>query len=87
MDQAAVCSKVVVLLLLIQCCLLVPLMGSMFVALFCVLSSSFCIHINGEERAVCFTLFIFLVSCDCYCSMALPQGTMGWSAVCDFGIY
>ena len=23
---------------------------------------------------------------DCKCSMALPRGTKGWSAVCDFGI-
>ena len=24
--------------------------------------------------------------CDCYCSMALLHGAMGWSAMCDCGI-
>ena len=49
MDQAAVRSEVVVLLLLIHCCLLVPLLGSMFVALFCVLSSSIFILMGTRE--------------------------------------
>ena len=40
----------------------------------------------GEERAGCFTLVVFLVSCDCYWSVALPQGAIGWSEVCDCGI-
>ena len=39
---------------------------------FLVLQSSY-----GEERAVCFTLFIFLVSCGCYCSVVLPRGALG----------
>ena len=26
------------------------------------------------------------MSCDCPCSVALPHGTVGWSAVCDCGI-
>ena len=26
------------------------------------------------------------MSCFCYCSVALPHGAMGWSAVCDCGI-
>ena len=42
--------------------------------------------LDGEERAGCFTLFVFLVSCDCYCSVALPHGDVGWSALCDCGI-
>ena len=33
-----------------------------------------------------FTLFVFLVSCDCYCSVVLPHYDVGWSAVCDCGI-
>ena len=33
---------------------------------------------------LCFTLrFVFLVSCNPYCSVALTHGAMGWSAVCD----
>ena len=35
---------------------------------------------GGEERAGCFTLFVFLVSFDCY--VALPHGAMDWFAVC-----
>ena len=31
-------------------------------------------------------IFVFLMSCGCLCSMYLPHGTMGWSAVCDYGI-
>ena len=34
----------------------------------------------------CFTIMIFLVSCDCYCSVAHPCGAMGWSTVRDCGI-
>ena len=45
----------------------------------------FC-NLELEERADCFTLFVFVVSCDCYCSFALPQSAMGRSAVCDCGI-
>ena len=43
---------------------------------------NFCNHLDGEERAGCFTLIVFLMSCDCKCSAALPHGTMGWSEVC-----
>ena len=39
-----------------------------------------------RERAGCFTLFVFLVSCDCLCYVALPHGAVGWSAVCVRGI-
>ena len=35
-------------------------------------------HLDGEERAGCFALFVLLVSCDCYCSVALSHGTVGW---------
>ena len=47
-------------------------------------SSSFANHRDGEERAGCFTLIVFLMYCDCY--VALPHGVVGWSAVCDCGI-
>ena len=39
---------------------------------------------DGEERAGCFALFVFLVSRDC--CMALPHDAEGLSAVCDCGI-
>ena len=38
-------------------------------------------------RAVCFTFIVSLVSCDCHCSVALPHGAVGWSAVFVCGIY
>ena len=44
----------------------------------------FCNHIDGDERAGCFTLFVFLVSCAWY--VALPQGAVEWYPVCDCGI-
>ena len=40
----------------------------------------------GEERAGCFTLFVFLAFCDCYWFVARPQGVVSLSAVCDCGI-
>ena len=42
----------------------------------------FCNHIDGEERAGCFALFVFLVSC----CVALPHDATGLSTVCDCGI-
>ena len=39
---------------------------------------------DGEERAGCFILLVFLVSRDCY--VALPHDVTGLSAVCDCGI-
>ena len=44
----------------------------------------FCNHLDGEERADCFALFVFLVSRDC--CVALPHDATGLSAVCDYGI-
>ena len=31
-------------------------------------------------------LEVFLMSCDCKCSVAFPCDAVGFSAVCDFGI-
>ena len=44
----------------------------------------FCNHLDGEERAGCVALVVFLVSRDC--CVALPQDATGLSAVCDCGI-
>ena len=46
----------------------------------------FCNHLDKEERAGCFAFIVFWMSCDCICSVALPHGAVGWSAVCDCGI-
>ena len=33
------------------------------------------------------TLIVFQKSCDSECPVAPPQGAVGWSAVCDCGIF
>ena len=43
-----------------------------------------CNYLDGNERAGCFTLFVFLVSHDC--CVALPHDATGLSAVGDCGI-
>ena len=43
-----------------------------------------CDHLDGEEKACCLALFVFLVSRD-WC-VALPRSATGLSAVCDCGI-
>ena len=47
----------------------------MFHDLLCIALSPFlfCNHFDGEERAGCFTLLVFLVSCDCYFSVDFPH--------------
>ena len=50
------------------------------------MSVLFCNHLDWEESAGCFALTVFLMSCDSQCSVALPHGAVGWSAVCDCGI-
>ena len=42
---------------------------------------SFFIHLDGEERIVCFTLIVFLMSCDGKCSVALRHGAVSRSVV------
>ena len=57
----------------------------LFLVLFCniLCFSSFAPILIGNE---CFTLIAFLISCDCYCSVALPHGGVTQSAVCDCGL-
>ena len=54
-------------------------------AVLCVLYS-FVIISLGKERAGCFTFVVFLMSCRCY-YLTIPHGAMGWSVVCESGIY
>ena len=78
----------VVLFLLIHCSLLfvwVSVFSPCFVIHYAV-SFKFCNHLDGEKRIACFILTVFLVSCDSQCSVALPDGAVGWSAMCDCGI-
>ena len=70
-----VCCKVVTRLLL-------QLWDSVIVLCFVVryfVSILVCNHLDGEERAGCFALFVFLVARDC--CVALPHDAMGLSAV------
>ena len=65
MDLDVVCSKATVLLLFI----VAPIVcgGSVFSHLFVLstyMSFYFCIHRDGEERAGCFTLIVFVMFCD-----------------------
>ena len=48
--------------------------------------SSFAINLDGEERSGCFALTVFVMSCSSQCSVALPRGAKGLSAVCICGI-
>ena len=45
-----------------------------------------CNHFGEEKKAGCFAVIVLQMSCHCKCSVALPHGAMGWSAVCDYGI-
>ena len=47
------------------------------------MSTHFCNHLDGEERAGCFALFVLLVSRDCCVDLA--RDATGLSAVCDCG--
>ena len=43
----------------------------------------FAIILMGMRQLGSLNLFVFLVSCDCYCYLSLSRGMVGWSAVCD----
>ena len=39
------------------------------------------------EKAGCFAVIVLQMNHYYKCSKALPQGALGWSAVCDYGIF
>ena len=47
------------------------------------INSSFAIIPLGKRELVA----VYLQSCDCKCSVSFPHGVVGWSAVCDCGIF
>ena len=47
----------------------------------------FCNHLEKDERADCLAFVVLRMSCYCKFSVALPHGTVGWSAVCSVFIY
>ena len=64
-----------------------PIVGFSYCSMFCcalLYVHSVFNHLDGEERAGCFTLFVFLVSRDC--CVAFPHDATGLSAVCDCDI-
>ena len=62
-------------------------MAALFWSSFCYsvfMSVLFCNHIDGEERAGCFILAVFLKSYDSHLYLAaLPHTALGWSVKCD----
>ena len=46
----------------------------------------FCNHLEEEEKAGCFAIIVLQMHCYDKCSVVLPHGVVGWSAVCDCGI-
>ena len=38
-------------------------------------------HLEEEEKAGCFAIIVLHMYCDYKCSVALPHGAVGWSAV------
>ena len=42
-------------------------------------------HLEEGERAGCFAFIVLRKSCYCKCSVTLPHGALGWSAMCDCG--
>ena len=96
--MADVCSKAVDLLLLLlllllffYCFCVLPIIcassGFVFVLLCNTLCPfKFCNHLEEEEKAGCFVIGV-LQMYSCYkCSVTLPQGAVGWSAVCGCSI-
>ena len=49
-------------------------------------SIQFCNHLEEEEETGCFAFIALQISCYCKCSVAIPHGAVGWSALCDLGI-
>ena len=45
------------------------------------------LDIKRHSPSILYSVFIvFLMLSGCYCSLPLPQGAMGWFAVCDCGL-
>ena len=47
----------------------------------------YCNHLEEEEKAGCSTFIVLQMYCYNKCSVALPRVAVGWSSVCDFGIF
>ena len=64
-------------------------MGILFLSAFC--NAVLCVHssvaiiLNGKDKAGCFPFIFLNMICYCKYSVALPNGALGWSAMCDCG--
>ena len=47
----------------------------------------FCYHLGEEKKAGCFAIIDLHMYCYYKWSVALLHGAIGWSAVCDCGIF
>ena len=64
----------------------IPLfVGVLCLSLFCY-TFQFCNRLEEEKKADCFPIIVLQMYCYYKCSVALPHGVVGWSAVCDCGI-
>ena len=65
-------------------------MGVLCLSLFCYallcFLSSFAIILKRKREVVALLLLSYGCLVYCKCSVTLPHGAMGWSAVCDCGI-
>ena len=61
--------------------------GVLCLSLFCYAllcdHSSCAIILKSKRKLVVFAIIVLQMYCYCKCSVALPHGAMGWSAVCD----
>ena len=67
-----------------------PMVCGSCVIVFVLLSITLCPfyffnHLEEEEKADCFAIFVLQMLCYYKCSVALPHGAVAWSAVCDCG--
>ena len=64
--------------------IVIPIVGFCNCSMFCCALLCVQYSLDGEERAGCIALFVFLVTRAC--CVALPHDVTGLSAVCDCGI-
>ena len=44
---------------------------------------AYCAPLVADLFLLCLTLIVFLMSCSCYCSVALSHSAVGWYVMCD----
>ena len=86
MAKVVVRPRSVVMLLLTYCLMYFPLsVGALWLSN-TVCPFLVCNVLEEEEKTCCFAIIVLQMYCYYKCSTALPNGAVGWSAVCDCGI-